>query len=290
MHHRSIFRAAHRTTTAVAIGGNRAHARRYGACSDAPAMRVFLGSLLFTFAAGAATARATPSTTMWAPSTAGLQGFGVLHVTYDTYFGKSAYPIDVGLTIGVLPLKQLQLEVGADLFYPTMSGEEALKLPVQLNAKVGTPEDTFFAGQPGWSAGIYGVGFEEDVTDYNILYATVGKTLPYVGTLSAGGYYGLNGNLLVDKDGEEARAGLLVGWASPAIDLPLIDKLVLAADVQTGSNALGAVGAGGSLYFTPAIALLTGPVFFLEKEVQPGGASWMWSVQLDVDIDLVASQ
>lgn len=31
---------------------------------------------------------------------------------------------------------------------------------------------------------------------------------------------------------------------------------------------------------------LTGPVFYFEPEVQPGGADWMWSAQLDVDIDL----
>ena len=56
------------------------------------------------------TGRATPSTTFWAPSTPFVQPFGVLHVTYDTYFGsKAAYPIDVGLTMGVLPWKGLQL-------------------------------------------------------------------------------------------------------------------------------------------------------------------------------------
>lgn len=58
-------------------------------------------------------ASATPSTNFWAPSTAGLQGFGLLHVTYDTFFAADAlYPIDLGLTMGVVPWKQLQLEVG----------------------------------------------------------------------------------------------------------------------------------------------------------------------------------
>jgi hypothetical protein len=231
---------------------------------------------------------ATPSTVFWAPSTPALQGAGVLHVTYDTYFGESAYPIDVGLTMGVLPWKELQLEVGFDLFYPTMSGDESLEMPVQLNAKIGTPEDTFFNGQPGWSVGIYGVGFKEDVTDYNILYAMLGKTLPYVGSLGVGGYYGLNPDLLVNAAGETGRAGLMASWFSPAIDVPLIDRIHLAADVQTGANALGAAGGGICIYFTPAVGLLTGPVFFFENELQPGQASWLWSVQLDVDVDLAS--
>lgn len=77
---------------------------------------------------------------------------------------------------------------------------------------------------------------------------------------------------------------------SPAIQLPLLDKLVVAADLQTGRNALGAVGAGVALYFTPAIALVTGPIFFLEPEVQPGASDWMWTAQLDVDLDLRAAR
>lgn len=56
--------------------------------------------------------RATPSTTYWAPSTASGQAWKTPHVTYDTYFGKGPaagsqgapnYPIDTGLTMGILP-------------------------------------------------------------------------------------------------------------------------------------------------------------------------------------------
>jgi hypothetical protein len=234
-----------------------------------------------------ALARATPSTNMWAPSTASLQSFGVLHVTYDTYFGtEGLYPIDTGLTIGVLPWKELQLELGLDVLYPTVGPDGGLSVPIYFNGKIGTPEDTFFKGQPGWSFGIYNVGIESDVTDYNILHLMVGRTLPYVGTLNVGGYYGLNEDLLPTPDGDTARAGLMAGWFSPAIDVPVIDKIHFAADVQTGENALGAVGAGVYIYFTPTIDLLTGPVFFFAPELQPGGHDWMWSMQLDVDVDL----
>ena len=59
-----------------------------------------------------ALAMATPSTTYWAPSVATCQAKYVPHVTYDTYYGKGTpppgagaptYPIDTGLTMGVLP-------------------------------------------------------------------------------------------------------------------------------------------------------------------------------------------
>lgn len=226
---------------------------------------------------------------VWTPATPYVQPFGVLHVTYDTYFNhEAAYPIDSGLTIGVLPFKGLQMEVGFDLFYPTYAADEPMSFPVVLNAKLGAPEDVYFDFQPGWSVGIYGVGFEEDVTDANVLHAELGKTLP-VGALSIGGYYALNADLYRSADGDEQRAGLMAGYATPGIDLPVIDKLMLAADVQTGKNVAGAVGAGLYVYFTPAIDLLTGPVFFLEPELQPGEAEWMWTMQLDVDLDFVGS-
>jgi hypothetical protein len=40
------------------------------------------------------------------------------------------------------------------------------------------------------------------------------------------------------------------------------------------------------VYFTPAVALGMGPILFLTPELQPGGSEWMWSMQLDVDLDL----
>jgi hypothetical protein len=34
------------------------------------------------------------------------------------------------------------------------------------------------------------------------------------------------------------------------------------------------------------VSLLVGPVFFLDKDLQPGGSKYMWTAQLDVDIPL----
>lgn len=243
--------------------------------------------LLFLLALFTRTAHATPSSTFWAPSTPYVQPLGVLHVTYDTYFGRlSSYPIDTGLTMGVLPGQKLQAEVGFDLFYATVANSEGVKAPFVLNAKFGAPEDVYFKGQPGWSAGIAGVGFEEDVNDANMLYLMLGKTFPAIGTPTFGAYYGLNEDLFRSAAGGDERVGFMAGWSSPAIDVALIHKLILAADVQTGHSALGGGGACVYAYFTPAISLLTGPVFFFEKELQPAGSSWMWSMQLDIDLDL----
>src|SRR5207237_7783023 len=85
---------------------------------------------------------ATPSTTYWAPSTATCQAKGVPHVTYDTYYSKQGgYPIDTGLTIGVIPGDKVQAEVGYDLFMPTDH-----PVGCYLNGKVCVPEQ---GGMPG---------------------------------------------------------------------------------------------------------------------------------------------
>lgn len=177
-----------------------------------------------------------------------------------------------------------------DVLYPTVGPDGPLDVPIYFNGKVGAAEDVYFQWQPAWSFGIYNAGIESDVTDYNVLYGMLGKTIPSAGAVAVGGYYGLNDKLLVDVDGDAAQVGLLASYSSPPIDVPLIDKLALVADLQTGKSSFGAVGAGASIYFTPAIALLIGPVFFLEPDLQPGGNTWMWSAQLDVDIDFKPSE
>jgi hypothetical protein len=243
--------------------------------------------VLFAVAVVTKSAHATPSTTMWAPSTPYVQPYGVLHVTYDTYFGSRAiYPIDTGLTIGVFPGQKLQGEVGFDLFYATVANNEGVKAPFVINAKVGAPEDVYWKGQPGWSAGIAGVGFKENVNNANMLYAMLGKTFPSIGFPTFGVYYGLNEDLWRSSEGDDERFGIMAGWTSPSIDVPLIDKIAFCWDIQTGHSAAGATGAAVYAYFTPAISLETGPVFFFEKELQPGGSEWMWSMQLDIDLDL----
>jgi hypothetical protein len=254
--------------------------------------------VLTTFAVllSAQSAWATPSTTYWAPSTTYVQPFLVPHVTYDTYFwkgtvagqaGSPLYPIDVGLTMGVLPFEKLNLEVGFDLFLPSED-------PLQLNAKIGVPEGVFFPGSPSLAAGIYGVGTKsssstEPGTDFLVVHGMVQKNLPWGGYLSAGGYYGAGSRILwLGSDGSENRAGFMGAVAAPDwnVNLPGLKKVVFVADVQTGENVFGAGGPGVYLYFTDSVDLLTGPVWFFDRDLQPGGRNLLWTVQLDIDASL----
>jgi hypothetical protein len=237
-----------------------------------------------------AVAHATPSTTYWAPSTAACQAWRVPHVTYDTYFGKGPaagsqgapnYPMDTGLTMGVSPSTKVRAEVGFDLLLPSED-------PLFLNAKLCTPESSLFQGSPAISAGIYDVGFKTGVTDFNVLYLMFQKSAPGGGYVGAGIYHGLSDMLFKSSDGRVVRTGALLGFLSPDIRIGLkgLKKINLTADVQTGKNVLGAGGAGLYVYFTDTISLLTGPVFFFDRTLQPGGRTRLWTVQLDVDVPL----
>src|SRR5262249_18049287 len=171
------------------------------------AWRVLRGLALTTAIGLAPTlAFATPSTTYWAPTVATCQGYGVPHVTYDTYYGKgtpspgapgaAAYPIDTGLTMGLIPGNKIQAEFGYDLLLPSTD-------PVGffLNGKVCTPEGSMFKGSPGIGLGIYNIGFHGvnstvAPTNFNTLYLVGQKSLPVGGYFSIGFYHGLGPDIL----------------------------------------------------------------------------------------------
>jgi hypothetical protein len=252
-------------------------------------MKKLLGAVaVAAMLAAAGTASATTSTTFWTPATTYTQPYLVPHLTMDTYFGEQGdTPLTTGLTIGVLPFQKLQGEIGFDLFFPAFTGSESDVF--QLNGRLSVPEGALGAMMPGLSVGIQGVGFEEDVSDLNMLHGTISKTLPVVGTIAVGGYYGLNDKLLVDENAEPVdQGGFMASWVSPEIKIgkPGLEKIFVMADVMTGDHAFGAVGGGLGLYFTPNIALLTGPVFFLNSDLADAsfGNDWLWSMQLDVDM------
>jgi hypothetical protein len=241
-------------------------------------------------------ALATPSTTYWAPSTATCQAAGVPHITYDTYYGKGtpppgagapAYPIDTGLTMGVIPSSKIQAEVGYDALLPSSN-----PIFLFLNAKLCTPEGSMFKGSPAIGGGFYNVGFKKGFTDYNIGYVNVQKSLPFGGYIDVGVYHGMSDALFTNSDGKIVKTGAMVGWMSPDIKIGLkgLEKLNLTADVQTGKNSLGAGGGGLYVYFNDYIDLLVGPVFYTDRKLQPGGKKMLWTTQLDVDIPLGKSK
>jgi hypothetical protein len=255
-----------------------------------PSLGLRLISGLAALVAIPSLAAATPTTTFWTPATATCQAAGLPHVTYDTYVWKHAsagsvtapnYPIDTGLTVGILPFKKIQGEAGFDLLLPGSN-------PLYLNAKVCTPESSLFAGSPGISFGIYNAGLEKGVTDYNVLHFVVQKSLPMGGYVAAGVYHGLSTVLMTNSEGKTVKTGAMIGAASPDIQIGRrgLRKINFAADLQTGKNVLGAWGFGANLYFADNVSLLIGPVFFLDKDLQPGGSKYMWTTQLDIDIPL----
>jgi len=168
--------------------------------------------------ANATVASATPSTVYWSPATTYVQPYLVPHLTYDTYFGEAgAYPINTGITIGVLPWEKLQGEVGFDLFYPGATSKAFM-----LNAKLVVPEGALGELAPGLSLGVQNLGFERNVNDLFLFHATVGKTFPVVGNVSVGAFYGLNNKLMVTSTGSTAQLGAMASWTSPDIDVKAI--------------------------------------------------------------------
>lgn len=243
------------------------------------------------FLASAGAAWATPSTTFWTPATTYVQPFAIPHITYDTYFGENGgYPVDTGLTMGILPFDKVQAEVGFDLLYgfgplSTFTGNS-----LYLNGKVGLTEGAFGDWFPGISAGIYGAGLKGNVSTFDIWHGEIGKTFGF-GTLTVGGYYGAGStNLWTGSSGSVERTGFMGAYLTPDVPINLtgLNKINFFGDVQTGKNVYGAWGLGVGLFFTPAIDILTGPIFFLDEKLQPGGSKMMWTVQLDVDLDFSA--
>ena len=178
---------------------------------------------------------ATPSTQIWNPST-DTQGAGSVHLGIDDYFtvsgvseGGYQFATDIGLTYGLLP----GFEVGADVFLPQTN-------PVVFNAKYGLPETDAL---PAVAVGGFGFGTKKDVTDQNVIYGVVAKTLPIIGRLSAGYFVG-NEKLLTSPSGNKDNGGMILTW-----DKMITDKLWLCVDYAGSQSALGATFYGFSWTF-----------------------------------------
>jgi len=235
---------------------------------------------------GSSSGMVTPSTTNWTSMMLYIQSYKVMHLGIDNYFtvdkkassgDQGAFPTDVGLTIGVLPFEKIQMEVGIDANYPSDN-------PYVFNAKIGAPEDVLFKYSPALQVGIFGVGTKNKVTNYNVLYGVIGKSIPSVGRVSVGPYFG-NKDTLVNASGEKENTGFMVAFDRgffPAKDSAgnEYSKVVLCADYASGKNAIGGGGPGVNYFFTKDISLLTGPIFFNEKAIN---GAWKWSTQLDIN-------
>ncbi len=237
--------------------------------------------------AAAGAALATPSTTYWTPMVMDIQGYKVGHLTLDNYFSVekpksdsvavNSFPTDVGLTVGILPFDKIQMEIGVDALWPSDN-------PYFFNAKIGAPEGALFSGAPALQVGIFNVGTKNKVTNQNIVFGVIGKTIPVLGRVTAGPYIG-NSAVLKDSNGKTENAGFMVAYdrgflLTKDAEGNEYSKVVLAADYASGKNAIGGGGFGLYYYFTKNIDLLTGPVWFNDKGIN---GAWKWTTQIDIN-------
>lgn len=213
---------------------------------------------------------ATPSTQIWIPST-DIQKFKTFHLGMDSYItvGEEAgiTTTDLGITAGVLPFEKVQAEVGID--YKDFNGDHTN--PYYFNAKVATPEGSLFTGSPAIAAGGYDFGTESDVTDYNVMYGLVAKTLGKAGRLSAG-YFTGNEDLL----GADENSGLLLSWDRTITEVS--DKLWAAVDYQGGESGYGALSFGVAWAFAPNTSVIFGYDIYNNDAIDPTA-----TVQLDIN-------
>jgi hypothetical protein len=240
--------------------------------------KYFSPLLAIAFLAGVA--HATPSTQIWIPST-DIQGFKVFHLGFDTYIKtlktdtgiREGSVINNGLTVGILPFDKIQAEVGID--ERVLGAEPADSNPFYFNAKVGTPEDSIFIGSPAIAAGGYDFGTASDVTNNNIGYGLIAKTLPMIGRLSLG-YFTGNDKVLRDDKGHADNQGLLASWDRTISELS--NKLWLAVDYQGTKSGYGALSAAFSWKFADNVSVIFGYDIYNNTLLKPTA-----TFQIDVD-------
>ena len=201
----------------------------------------------------------TPSTQLWIPST-DFQKWRTMHLGIDNYIRTSRINgvrgsgiFDLGFTTGMLPFEKLQGEIGID--YLSMGDNVYDDHPIYFNAKLGFPENALFKNAPAFAVGAYNFGLKKNLTNYNIIYAEIAKTLPVVGRISVG-YYTGNDKILVDEVLKKVNSGILLSWDRTMKEIS--DKLWLAVDYQGGKNYLGAFNFGASWSFSSNVSLILG--------------------------------
>lgn len=225
-------------------------------------------------------AYATPSTHIWAPST-DIQPWKKIHLTSDFYFPttkKDALDNNIhtaqvyGLTFSLLPdtpeknpltkiwapLGKILAEIGFD--YKKGYGNTLDTYPWYFNFKAGLPEDAYFKNMPAFAIGVYDVGTKHNVTNNNIAYFKLAKTIFIdkfsLGRFSAGYFWG-NEKLLLNKDAtQHDHNGMMVAWERVMSEIS--DKLWLCVDYQATQSGYGALNLGFAWNFTKDISAILG--------------------------------
>jgi hypothetical protein len=252
--------------------------------------------MLATIVTACAVSHATPSTQIWIPST-DIQGFGVLHLGWDSYIKTGSKAGDIGtvtnggITVGVLPFKKIGLEIGID--YRDISSVH--QYPMYFNAKLGVPEDAFFKYMPAIAIGGFDFGTQVNSTSYNVTYGLLAKNIWKLGRFSVGGF---KGGVGVDprtvfyvasstKDtttGIYAKtddAGFLLSWDRTMTEIS--DKLWLAIDYFSGKSGYGALSFGLSYAIVPDASFIVGYDIWNDHDALKPTAT----VQVDINLPAV---
>jgi hypothetical protein len=220
-------------------------------------------------------AMAIPTSQTWIPST-DAKGFGETTINVISIQRFSSKPdagpstFDAGAVVGVLPFESLKLEVGFDYLTSNLqNNSQGDNNPFYFNAKLATPEDLGVKGMPAFAVGAYNLGTYDKTqvpngisTRQNIIYGLVAKTLPVVGRLSAGGYYGASRALATagNPSNSENNSGAMISWDRTMSEIS--DKLWLGVDYMSGNNFNGEISAGVSWAFSKQITVLAGVQVF----------------------------
>lgn len=222
---------------------------------------------------------ATPSTHIWAPST-DIQPYKKIHLGADYYFptttkdssGNHIHTGQVyGFTFSLLSdkpeenilgkilsaLGKVMAETGFD--YKKGYGAVLDTYPWYFHFKIGVPEGAYFENMPAFAIGGYDMGIERNLTDNDIWYFKMAKTV-YVGEINLGrfsaGYFRGNAKLLRDDNGLRNHYGPMLAWERTISEIS--DKLWLCVDYQATQSSYGALNFGFAWKFTNNISTIIG--------------------------------
>ncbi len=152
--------------------------------------------------------------------------------------------------------------------------------PLFFNAKMGIEEDKLFAKAPSFSVGGFWFGTRSHTTNYDVIDAIVGKTLPKWlsgGRIFLGTYFGTH---TLGRD----QIGYMLGYTKSFCQVQdkggsKYWKWWLLADYASGKNFIGGGGVGIVYFFNSQAAVITGPTWFNDKQIN---GQWKWTVQINI--------
>ncbi|HBC47567.1 MAG TPA: hypothetical protein DEO84_05750 [candidate division Zixibacteria bacterium] len=227
--------------------------------------------------------KATATTHIWAPST-DVQGYKVWHITSDVYIpvkedanhNRLPATTNIGLTVGILPFKKINAELGID----HKSGLAAADhYPFYGNLKIGAPENAFGGFSPSVAVGIFDVGSKKDFTNFNIFYGKVAKSVQS-GNWSLGrfslGYFSGNNKLLINGQSESDNSGIIAAWERTFPELS--DKFWFCVEYMGTKSVYGSLNIGIAWKFASNVSVLGGYEFY-------NNTNLINTATLQVDID-----